>query len=234
MGPPASLPADPLLDPWRHHSVFYHRPFPSNRTAQLGRNSQERYSLSDASGGLDPVPRDILERRTSQVDSDPLVRFWRDDGPWHAQGIGIGNTGGFVNQASALPGYAASRERSDRPYAFSGKYRAITKTGPEIDQSARLISDEGYGTQSRVTASVLSTDYPDHSQESQSFAGDADGGQMLSDSVPRGYFLGASQETRSVSCDGCSNDSRELITAHSLICEHADCGIKSKNPSDYR
>ena len=236
MGPPASIPVDPLLVPWHHSnpSVLFSRQFPSSRNSHVGSNYQERYSLLESSGDLDPVPRDILERRTGQVDSDPLVRFWRDDGPWNAQGVGFGNTVGSINQIPTLPGYAASHERSDRPHVTHGKYRGSTRTGVEADHSGRLISDEGYGTQSRVTTSVLSADYPDQSQESHSLAGDTDGGPMQNDNVSRGYLHGASQETQSLPCDGCSNDSREPSTVVSLKCERLDCDFVSKNQSDHR
>ena len=234
MGPPANFPLDPLLPPWSNHhpsGLFSQGPSPT-QSSRTESKYPGRSQLSDPSGDFDPIPPHLLEPRSSNFEpSDPLLRFWRDDGPWNPQGVGGGGIGHFP----ILPQHTTSNERGERR---PGSYRERVDSSSEPRPPLRNPSDSGYGSQSQFTQSVISPDLPDHSQESHSIAGDAERLQLRTDSISHGYVYRASESTHSISYDNCSNDSSDPLPGTgpgiSITCDLPQCGAISKNPSENR
>ena len=227
--PPAPIPIDPSLVPWAnyHRPAYFSHAAPPIHDSRIGQRLQERSLSSHHPGGLDAIPISILESRTGDLESNPLVRFWHEDGPWYPQGLGVG-------QPPVLPHHVISHERSKSSHPSHGRYRDPAGTALEGRLLGRQLSDSGYGTQSHVASSVLGTDYRDQVQENQSLASDTDRTHGRLENVPRDYLHEAAEEAQSFAIDDCSNDSPEPGSMIPLLCDHPDCGVTLKNQSEYR
>ena len=232
MGPPATMnfPIDPSLAPWSNQqppALFSHGTTPSRTELRY----PVRSPLSDPSSGFDAIPPHVLEPRNSEFETDPLLRFWREDGPWNPQGVGSGGMGPFP----VLPQHTTSNERGERPPV---PYRERVELSSEPLRPLRNTSDSGYGSQSQFTQSLISPDLPDHSQDSRGFTGDTERFQLRNGSTSHSYAYGASDGTHSVSYENCSNDSRDIGPGSgpggSIVCELPQCGTISKNQSENR
>lgn len=227
MGPPDSIPIDPSLA-HNHRSACFSDRCPPKHDSRIGHRLQERFlSSSHHPGRLEAIPISILESRTGDLESDPLVRFWHEDGPWYPQGLGVG-------QPPVLPQHVISHERSRRSQPSHGRYGDPAGAALEGRLLSRQLSDSGYGTQSHVTSSVLSTDHHDQVQENQSLARDIDRTHGRLENVPRDYLHETAEEAQSLAIDDCSIDSRELGPLIPLLCDHPDCGVTLRNQSEYR
>ena len=229
MGPPASLPIDPSLLPWdpNHRPAYFSHGGPPNHDSRVGHRLQERSFPPHNPGGLDAIPISILESGTGESESHPLVRFWHDDGPWYPQGLGVG-------QPPTLSQHVISHERSKKLCPSHGRYGDPAGTALEGRLLGRQVSDSGYGTQSHVTGSVLSREWNDQIQESQSLASDPDRTHGQLENVPRDYLHEGPEEAQSLAIDDCSNSSREPGPLIPLLCDHPDCGATLKNQSEFR
>ena len=231
MAPPP-IPIDPALDSWQRSSNPSRENVVSSHLSQSMSGFQER-SLS-GSANLDAISRDILVPSTkpSELESDPLVRFWHEPGPWNPQRIG-----GAVDQAHPAPEYAPSQDRINRPHASNasfGAYPEQTRSEMGSQITGRHMSDSGYGTRSYVTKSVLSADHLDQSQESQSLVGEVDGMQLQPQSSPQDYFRGASHEVPTLGYGNWDHALHDTPTLSTLTCDSPDCNFVSRNQSEHK
>lgn len=235
MGPPAPIPIDPSLGQWsqNYHSTYFSHEGSSNQDSRIEHRHQGRSLLPDNPQGLDAIPIGVLEPRTGELESNPLLRFWQDDGPWYPRGLGEGGLG----QTPALS-HAISHERSKRSHPSHGHHghygHPVAGTALGGRFLGRQSSDSGYGTQSHVTGSVFSRDYDDQIPDNQSLASETDRPHARLENAPPGYIHEASEEAQPLPFDNCSDDSREPGTLTSLTCDYPDCRTTLKTQSEYR
>lgn len=225
MAPPP-IPLDPQL--WPRSAMPSSNGLRIDRTLQNGYRLQERGFLSSPTGGLDTISRTLLPfPRPGDQEADPLLRFWATPGPWNSQAIG----GGESVQTS--PQEIQLQEDYARARGSIGSYREPARSDPGSHLTGRP-SDSGYATKSNVTKSVVSTDYQNNTQETQSLAGGVHGMQIRPDALSRDYFQRDTQDTHSLSYETWSNDPRDTAAITSPSCECPECGVACKNQSDYK
>ncbi|MCJ1479269.1 hypothetical protein MMC13_007954 [Lambiella insularis] len=227
MAPPP-MPLDPQL--WSRSAMSSANAVRSDRTVQDGHRLHERgfLSTSPAGGGLDTISRAMLPvPRPGDQEADPLLRFWATPGPWNSQAIGGGD--GVQTDLQDI----RSQEAFARARGAIGPYREPARSDPGSHLTGRP-SDSGYATKSNVTKSVVSTDYQNNTQETQSLAGVVRGVQIRPETLSHEYFHTDAQDSHSLSYESWSNDPRDAAATSSAQCECPECGAACKNQSDYK
>ena len=231
MGPPQT-PIPPALNQRHRHQ-------PPLSTSGIPHPSSPSFShFQDSSiklpGDLQAIDRGILvpSEKSGDNESDPLVRFWQDPGPWNSQRIR-----GVMEQAPSASPYAMSHDPINRPYARYGLYReqATSDVGSQV--TGKPPTDSGYGgSRSHATKSVRSADHLDQSQDTQSLLGEVHGLQLQAQTVPQEYFHGDSQSIRydHWTTTTAQDNSRDNPASMPLECDYPDCTMISRNQSEHK
>ena len=233
MGPPPP-PVDPALDPWNSANVPLSPGIGLDHLLHPNLGLQNRSPSSGSLGELNTFPSDLQlpSMKQNDLQSDPLLRFWADPGPWNSQRVGGEPSHSPMNQ-----GYMGSYGRDPRPEAFLGQYRPAPRSDLGSSTTGRHPVDSGYESRSFATRSVHSADPREQSQGCQSLAGDV--GEMQMYANPDNMYQGTlpppsmPQEMQYPGFDF-PNDQMQDGPIYPLTCPLADCQVTSKNSSEHR
>ncbi len=156
------IPVDPSLDSWHNSSLTglgVDHLLPHTSVTGL----LERPGF----GGLDAFPHDVQlpSMRQSDSDTNPLLRFYNDPGPWSSQRV-VGDMG----PPSTPPRCPGTYHQVNLPAAI--QYRDSPRSDLDSNTTGRNPHDSGYESKSFATKSVRSMEHVDRSQECQSLASD--------------------------------------------------------------
>lgn len=233
--PPPPIPVDPALDTFNTSNIALSPGIGLDHLLQPPDGLQERPSYPGAIRvPMDPFPQDVQlpSMRQSDLDSNPLLRFYTESGPWSSQRIG-----GESIQPTMPPRYPASYGRVHRPSVSSQQYRDA-RSDLASSTTGRNPHDSGYDSKSIATKSARSTEHIDHSQGCPSLVGDVNEMQI--------YPEEPYQEIGTVQVPNIPQDvaytfempadvSGEAPTTLPMVCNYPECNnLELKNQSDQR
>lgn len=230
--PPPPIPVDPALDSWNTSNIALSPGLGLDHLLQPPIGMPERSSYPGTSGAMDQFPPDVQlpSMRQSDLDSNPLLRFYTESGPWTSQRIA-----GELSQPPMPPRYPVSQVR--RPSASSHSYRdARSDVGSST--TGRNPHDSGYDSKSIATKSARSAEHIDHSQGCPSLVGDVNEMQIY----PEESFqeIGAAQvpnlpQDVAYTFGMPGEASGEAPATSPMICTYPECNnLELKNQSDQR
>ena len=234
MGPPPP-PIDPALDPWNSSNVPLSPGIGLDHLLPPNLGLQDRSTSSGASGDLSSFPSDLQlpSMKQNDLQSDPLLRFWSDPGPWNSQRVGGEPSHPPMNQK-----YIGPYGRDLRSNAFLGQYRPSPRSDLGSSTTERYLADSGYESRSHATRSEPSADPRDQSQGCQSLAGDVNEMQiyqntenMYHGSVPAPPMP---QEMQYPNFELSNDTMHEGPSMYPLTCSALDCNGTFKNFSEHR
>lgn len=234
MGPPPP-PIDPALDPWNSTNVPLSPGIGLDHLLPSNLGLQDKSTSSGTSGDLNNFPSDLQLPSMKQKDlqSDPLMRFWNDPGPWNSQRVGGEPSHSPMNQK-----YVASYGRDPRPNVDFGQYRQSPRSDLGSSTTERYPADSGYESRSIATRSVHSADPRDPSQGCHSLAGDVSEMQLYpsAENIYHGPILTPPMpQDIHYSHYELSNDTMHDNPAlYPLTCSFPDCHSTFKNQSEER
>ena len=233
MGPPPP-PIDPALDPWNSATVPLSPGIGLDHLLPPNLGLQNRSPSSGTSGDYNSFPSDLQLPSMKQTDlqSDPLLRFWADPGPWNSQRIA-----GEPNHPPMNQRYPGPYGRDPRSNAFLGQYRPAPRSDLGSSTTGRHPVDSGYESRSLATRSLHSADPREQSQGCQSLAGDI--GEMQLYPNQDNMYHGALPPPPippEIQYSGFefSNDVLQDGPMFPLTCPVPDCNSTSKNSSEHR
>ncbi|MCJ1226934.1 hypothetical protein MMC12_003589 [Toensbergia leucococca] len=228
---PPPIPIDPALDQWNSTNVKLPQGIGLDHLLQLPSDIQERYPRPVAATNLTSFPQDVQTASTKpiELESNPLIRFWNDPGPWTSQRI----AGDLIQPAMGMK-YASAPDRTYRPCVSLGPYRESARSDVDSSVTERHLSDSGYGTRSRTTRSVLSADLVDHSQGCRSLVGEVSEMQLYPEESTQAYVPPNPQEFHYKSYGVASEVPQDSPRALSLVCTYPNCNTTSRNHSEHK
>lgn len=227
---PPPLPIDPALDPWNTSNIALSPGIGLDHLLPPTTGLLERSNYGGAPGAADNYPQDVQlpSMRQSEMDTNPLLRFYNDPGPWSSQRIS-----GDASQPSIPHRYPGAYGRDNRSAISPQHYRDSPRSDVGSSTTGRNPQDSGYDSKSMATKSVRSTEHVDHSQGCQSLAGDVNEMQIYPEESYQGPVPGIPQD---VSYFDISSDvPAETPATLPLICPYPECkNLELKNQSDQR
>ncbi len=234
MGPPPP-PVDPALDSWNSSTVPLSPGIGLDHLLPPNLGLQDRSTSSGTPGDLNNFPSDLQLPSMKQTDlqSDPLLRFWADPGPWNSQRIG-----GEPSHSPMNHKYIGSYGRDPRPNAFLGQYRPSPRSDLGSSTTERYHVDSGYESRSLATRSMHSADPRDQSQGCQSLAGDVNEMQLYPnpESMYHGPLPAPSipQDIQYANFELPNDAMPDGPAMFPLTCPEPDCDGTFKNSSEHR
>ncbi len=232
MGPPPP-PIDPALDPWNSSTVPLSPGIGLDHLLPPNLGLQDRSTSVGTSGDFNNFPSDLQlpSMKQTELQSDPLLRFWADPGPWNSQRVG-----GEASNSSMNQKYIGSYGRDPRPNAFLGQYRPSPRSDLGSSTTGRYPVDSGYESRSFATRSVHSADPRDQSQGCQSLAGDVSEMQLYQNpDMYHGSLPAPSIQDIQYPNFELPNDAiQEGPAIYPLTCQYSDCDGNFKNSSEHR
>ena len=234
MGPPPP-PIDPALDPWNSTNVPLSPGIGLDHLLPPNLGLQDRPTSSGTSGDPNSFPPDLQlpSMKQNDLQSDPLLRFWADPGPWNHQRVV-----GEPSQPPMNQKYVGSYERDTRPNDFFGQYRPSPRSDLGSSTTGRYPVDSGYESRSLATRSVHSADPRDQSQGCQSIAGDI--GEMQLYPNAENMYHGPvpvppiPQDIQYSTFELASESMQDGPNMYPSTCPNSDCNSTFKNSSEHR
>ena len=225
---PPPIPVDPALDSFNTSTVSLSPGIGLDHLLQPSPGLQERLGFSGVSHNTDTFPHDVQlpsMKQNTDLDTNPLYRFYNDPGPWNSQRIG-----GDMNQQNMLPRYQGLYGRSSQLPVLPSQYREPPRSEIGSSTTGRNQLDSAYGTRSYTTKSVRSNEPND--QSCSNLTGDVNDMQIYPDDQFPSQMPGLAQEVP-YSFDIPSDVPAEQPA--SLICPYPECNnFESKNQSEHR
>ena len=226
---PPPLPIDPALDQWNTSNI------PLSPGIGLDHmlpptGLLERSNYAGGPVAVDNFPQDVQlpSMKQSDLDTNPILRFYNDPGPWSSQRIA-----GDPSQPSIPPRYPGAYGRDNRSSVSANHYRESPRSDVGSSTTGRNPQDSGYDSKSIATKSVRSTEHIDHSQGCQSLAGDVNEMQIYPEEPFQGPVTSMPQEVAYF--DISSDVPSESPATLPLICPYPECNnLELKNQSDHR
>ena len=232
--PPPPIPVDPALDPWNTTNIALSPGIGLDHLLQPPAGLPERHNYSGTHGTMDPFPQDVQlpSMRQSDMDSNPLLRFYNESGPWNSQRIA-----GDSSQASMPPRYSAPYGRVNRPSVSSQPPYRDARSDLGSSTTGRNPHDSGYDSKSIATKSARSTEHV-HSQGCPSLVGDVNEMQIYPEEqlqvIGNAHVPDLPQEV-AYTFEMPSDVSGEAPATLPMTCDYPECNnMELKNQSDHR
>ena len=231
MGPPPP-PIDPALDSWNYTNVPLSPGIGLDHLLPPNLGLQDRSISSGTSGDRNSFPSDLQlpSMKQNESQSDPLLRFWSDPGPWNSQRVG--------GEPSHLP----MNQKYIGPYGRDPRSTAQYRQPPRSDLGSstteRYLGDSGYESKSLATRSEPSADPRDQSQGCPSIAGDVS--EMHLYQNPENIYHGPipappmPQEMPYSNFELSNDGIPDGPSMYPVTCPVADCNGTFKNSSEHR
>ncbi|KAL8849108.1 MAG: hypothetical protein Q9221_005877 [Calogaya cf. arnoldii] len=224
MAPPP-VPIDPAIDTWRPSTIA------TSPTAAYDSLLQPSIVLPDRLHPQSPSDPSSLEQelhlpamKQTSTESDPLMRFWNDPGPWTSQRISADQGHPPMNPQFPHFDHRMPRHAHTLQYEYHSPRSDVGSS-----TTGRYPLDSGYGgSKSLGTKSVRSADHLDQSPSSQSVA----------ENVRDLHYYQAravtSPNPQYPAMDVSSDAPHSPTMAFDLTCQYQGCGTVSKNHSEHR
>lgn len=226
---PPPLPIDPALDPWNTSNIALSPAIGLDHLLPPTTGLLDRSNYPGAPVAVDNFPQDVQlpSMRQTDLDTNPLLRFYNDPGPWSSQRI-AGDP-----SPSIPPRYPGAYGRDNRSGISSNHYRESPRSDVGSSTTGRNPQDSGYDSKSMATKSVRSTEHIDHSQGCQSLAGDVNEMQIYPEEPFQGPVTSMPQDVAYF--DISSDVPGEAPATLPLLCPYPECNnLELKNQSDHR
>ena len=218
--PPPPIPVDPALDSWNTPNIAISPSIALDHLLQPTAGLLERPNFVGVPAVVDVFPHNVQlpSMKQSDLDTNPLFRFYNDPGPWSSQRIAEDS---------------GSYSRLNPPVGASNQYRDTPRSDLGSNTTGRNPLDSGYESKSVATKSVRSTEHVDHSQECQSLIGDVNEMQIYPDEHFQGHDLSLPQGVPyPFDISNVPEDPAALLP---LICPEPECHQSDlKSQSDLR
>ena len=230
--PPPPIPIDPALDTINTLDISLPSGF-GDHFFQSSPATPKKLQYSGTSSPIGAFLEDVQlpAMRQPDLDTNPMSRFQKDQGPWTPP-----NIGGDVMQHSQPLRYQSSYGSNFPPVTLQSQYRDPPRSEQGSSTTGRHPVDSGYGSRSLATKSVRSAADPiDQSQSCQSLIGDVNDlrvypDEHLSSHLP-GHVLPFPSEA---SYPYLSTTEPTEPPAAIFACGYPECHNQSKNLSEYR